>query len=208
MGEILSGAIIPASVRTLSALTRPLLPPSHAAPRTPAMSAPSAAALGKSSAVNRPASATLRPAPCAVSTQRAIVSSLSRRKRPGPSLSCVSSKTPCAPHLDASPMTSSHRRSAYAARTMAHPGISRGVVSLTKVTPAMEPSPSAALTGRRPATVPMMAARAARLTGPSGPRVGSFASMMSAPPSTAAAASAASATLTNSCMLGYANICR
>lgn len=207
MGEVLSWAIAEASVRTLSALTRPLLPPSHAAPRMPAMSAPSAAALGTSSAVSRPASAAVSPAACAVSTQRPIVLSLSRRNSPGPILSLVSSNTPCAPHRAAAPMTSSHCPSAYAASTMAHPGISRGVVSFTKATPAIEPSASAALTGRRPATVPMMAARVAGLTGPSAPRVGSLASMISAPPVTAAAASMASATLTNSCMLGYANIC-
>jgi len=217
MGEVSRRAITPASIRTLSALTRPLLPPSHAAPRTPAMSAPSAAALGKSSAVSRPASAAMSPAACAASTQLASASSSRSSNKPGPFLSRLSSSTPRAPWSAATSITSCQPdASAYAANTSAHPAIRAGAVVLTNVMPASEPtgalapsprSPRAALTGRRPATAASIAERAEAVTGPSGPRDGSLASMISAPPSTAAAASAASATLTNSCMLGYANIC-
>jgi len=215
MGEVFGRAITPASVRTLSALTRPLLPPSHAAPRTPAMSAPSAAALGKSSAVSRPASAAMSPAACAASTQRAIASSSRIPNKPGPLLSLVSSRTPVAPFT--APMRimlCQSLSSAYAASTSEHVAIRTGAVDLTKEIPVSEPtgasapSPRAALTGRRPATAATIAERANGETGPSGPREGSLASMISAPPATAAAASMASATLTNSCMLGYTNICR
>lgn len=208
MGEIFDWAITPASVRTLSALTRPLLPPSHAAPRTPAMSAPSVAALGKSSAVSRPASATMRPAACAVSTQRAMTSSSRIPNKPGPLLSLVSSSTPVAPFSAAIRIALRQSlSSAYAASTSAHRAIRTGTVVLTKEIPvsaptgAASPSPRAALTGRRPATAATIAERAKGETGPSAPREGSLASMISAPPVTAAAASMASATLTNSCML-------
>lgn len=223
MAEIPRRATL-ASARTRSALTRPPRPPSHAAPRTPAMSAPSAAALGRSSTVNRPASAAVSPAACAVSTHCPSASSSINRKRPGPLLSLVSSKTPHAPHRSATAMTSCQHRSAYAAKTIAHPetsvlaslayGSTLPTSSFAKATRANEPtgatapSPSAALIGRRPPTLAIIAASVRGETGPSAPRAGSLASMISAPPSTAAFASAAFATLTKSCMLAYVKLCR
>ncbi len=85
------------SRRTLRAATRPVRPPSHAAPRTPTMSAPASRTNGRSSAVNLPASTTNSPVSCASATHAASAPGATSRRRPGPRLSAVSISRPSAP---------------------------------------------------------------------------------------------------------------
>ena len=89
------------SCTTFSAATRPALPPTLAAPRTPATSAPESCTKGRSSIVSRPASATVRLAPCSAATQSVRMPASTRARSPGPDLRIVSSRTALAPAVSA-----------------------------------------------------------------------------------------------------------
>src|SRR5207244_2632697 len=76
--------------------TRPVRPPTHAAPRTPTISAPSERARARSGPERPPASAANNPAACAAATQAATAAGDSTANK-GTRLVAVSSSTPAAP---------------------------------------------------------------------------------------------------------------